>query len=222
MADQVVATPPVPAQRPPEAEHRVSAEEYIERYAHDHYEWARGVLIEMTPINLRHDTLAAYLMDVFRAYFALRLIGVVLREPFVMRLDAVEAWREPDLQVILKSNPGSLTDNAMIGPADICVEIVTPESVARDYGEKFAEYEKAGVKEYWLVDWKREAALFYRLREEGVYKLITPDEEGYYQTPLLLGLRLHVPTLWQKELPDVIAIVDSVRAMIGAVLNDEL
>lgn len=220
MADQVTATPPVPAQLPQEAELRVSAEEYMERYAHEHYEWAQGVLIEITLVNIQHDSLAAYLMDIFRAYFALRLIGVVLREPFVMRLDAVEAWREPDLQVILKSNPGNLTDTAMIGPADICVEIVSPESVARDYGVKLAEYEKAGVKEYWLVDWTREAALFYRLDEESVYKLIGPDAEGAYQTPLLPGLRLHVPTLWQKELPDLFVIGESVRAMVGTAISD--
>ncbi len=215
MAEQIVATPLTPTDASPVLEHRISAEEYMERYAHDHYEWARGVLIEMTPVNIRHNNLAAYLLDIFRAYFAMRPIGVVLQEPFVMRLDTVEAWREPDLQVILKTNPSNLTDTAMIGPADICVEIVSPESVARDYGEKFAEYEKAGVKEYWLVDPTREAALFYRLNEEGVYKLIAPDEEGYYQTPLLPGLRLHVPALWQKELPDVIAIVEAVHTMVG-------
>jgi Uma2 family endonuclease len=215
MAEQITATPPVPAQLPLNSEHRVSAEEYMERYAHDHYEWARGELIEMTPVNIRHDSLAAYLMDVFRAYFALRPIGGVYREPFVMRLDAVDTFREPDLQVILKSNPGNLTDTAMIGPADICVEIVSPESVARDYGQKFAEYEKAGVKEYWLVDWTREAALFYRLSKEGVYKLIASNAEGAYETPLLPGLQLHVPTLWQQELPNLFEIGESVRAMMG-------
>ncbi len=213
MADQIAVTSPVPAQLHLDSEHRVSAEEYMERYAHDHYEWARGVLIEMTPVNFRHDDLVTYLLILFKAYFALRPIGIVRHDPFVMRLDAVDTWRVPDLQVILKNNPGNLTDTAMIGPADICVEIVSPESVARDHGEKLAEYEKAGVKEYWLIDWIHEAANFYRLNEEGVYRLVAPDADGYYQTPLLPGLRLHVPTLWLKELPDFFAIGELVRAM---------
>lgn len=38
------------------------------------------------------------------------------------------------------------------GPADLVVEIVSPESRLRDRGEKFAEYELAGVSEYWLLD----------------------------------------------------------------------
>lgn len=116
--------------------------------------------------------------------------------------------------MILKTNPGNLTDTAMIGPANICVEIVSPESVARDYGEKLAEYEKAGVKEYWLIDGRHEAALFYRLDEEGTCRLIVPGAEGAYQTPSLPGLQLHVPTLWQKQLPDLFEIGESVRAMV--------
>lgn len=213
MTDQVAAMPPK-FDYLPKPEKPISAEEYLERYAHDHYEWIRGEAIRLAPITVQHDELTAYLTSLLQAYFALRPMGIVLHAPFVMQLDAVETFREPDLQVILKSNPGNLTDTAMIGPADICVEIVSPESVARDYGEKFAEYEKAGVKEYWLVDWIREAALFYRLDEEGVYKLIAPDKEGTYQTPLLAGLRLHVPTLWLKELPDFFATGESVRATV--------
>lgn len=215
MSDQATSALPVPAQLPPGPENGISADEYMARYAHEHYEWAQGVLVEMTPVNIRHDELAAYLLILFKSYFALRPIGMVHREPFVMRLDAVNAWREPDFQVILKSNPGNLTDTAMIGPADICVEIVSPESVARDYGQKFAEYEKAGVKEYWLVDPTRETALFYRLNEEDIYKLVAPDAKGAYQTPLLPGLELYIPTLWQKELPDVIVILETVRATLG-------
>ena len=216
MAEEIAATPLIPIHSPPVVENRISAEEYMEHYAHDHYEWARGEVIKMTPISVWHDELAAYLLILFKTYFALRPIGIVRSEPFVMRLDAVEARREPDLQVILESNPGELTDTAMIGPADICVEIVSPESVARDYGDKFAEYEKAGVKEYWLIDPTRKTAIFYHLNEEGVYKLVAIDEQDHYQTPLLPDLRLHVPTLWQKELPNVIAIVEAMQGMLKA------
>jgi len=36
------------------------------------------------------------------------------------------------------------------GPADLAIEIVSEESRLRDRGEKFAEYEVGGVKEYWI------------------------------------------------------------------------
>jgi Uma2 family endonuclease len=105
---------------------------------HDGYEWIKGAVITMVPVSLRYDMIVGYLRKCLEAYFDLRSIGRVVGQPFVMRLDATESRREPDLQIILKTNPGQLTDTAMIGPADICIEVVSPESVACDYGEKFA------------------------------------------------------------------------------------
>jgi Uma2 family endonuclease len=40
----------------------------------------------------------------------------------------------------------------MDGAADIVIELVSPESVHRDYGEKLYEYEQAGVPGYWIID----------------------------------------------------------------------
>jgi len=37
------------------------------------------------------------------------------------------------------------------------VEIVSPDSQSRDRGDKFYEYEEAGVLEYWILDQTRSA-----------------------------------------------------------------
>ncbi|MEJ7756097.1 MAG: Uma2 family endonuclease [Nocardioidaceae bacterium] len=49
------------------------------------------------------------------------------------------------------------------GAADLAIEIISPESIGRDRGEKFVEYEAAGIREYWLIDPERRQAEFYRL-----------------------------------------------------------
>jgi Uma2 family endonuclease len=193
----------------------VSADEYLRLYAETFHEWAEGVVIKMSPASARHTLLVLYLTQWFNAYFALQPLGKVLIAPFVMRLDAVGRIREPDLQIILHDNPGKLTDTGMIGPADLCIEIVSPESVARDYGDKFTEYEKAGVREYWIIDPIRQRCTFNRLSDTGLYSEIRPDEAGLYHTPLLPKLALHVPTLWQEPLPDILAVVQTVRTMLG-------
>ena len=208
---QTASAPPAPAEKT----YRVPAEEYMERYAHDFYEWVKGEVVKMTPVSFQHDELTAYLLVLLKAYFALRPIGVVKQSPFVMRVDETESRREPDLQVILESNPGALTDTAMVGPADICIEVVSPESAARDRGEKFIEYEKGGVREYWIIDPIRSEALFLRLGEQKVYTTVLMGREGQYQTPLLPGLVVEVGLLWEEKLPDVIAVVRSVEQMVG-------
>lgn len=193
---------------------KLSLDEYMERYAHDHYEWVKGEIIQMSPITDTHDFITGYLYKLLDIYLALRPIATIRREPFVMRLDSIDASREPDLQVILKTNPGQLTHTAMIGPADVVLEVVSKESVSRDYGDKFEEYEKAGVREYWLIDPLRQNAFFYRLTGDH-YTLIAPDSNGAYHPELLPGLRIDVPTLWQDDLPDILKTVDSVKAMLG-------
>lgn len=42
--------------------------------------------------------------------------------------------------------------------ADIVGEIVSKESGKRDRGEKFEEYDASGVREYWLIDPRRNDA----------------------------------------------------------------
>jgi Uma2 family endonuclease len=174
----------------------------------------KGFVIDRRPITLRHQSFEDYFHDLFSAYFALKPIGRVLGAPFVMRVDATESRREPDLQIILKANPGKLTETYMHGPADICIEIVSTESVARDYGEKFQEYEAGGVREYWILDPIRAQTYFYRLDENGNYRLILPDASGVYRTPLLPQFALHVPTLWADTLPDYFTIGEAARGMI--------
>ena len=53
-----------------------------------------------------------------------------------------------------------LTDSHLSGPADLVVEIVSPDSLGRDRGDKFAEYEAASIPEYWLIDPVRQQAMW--------------------------------------------------------------
>ncbi len=191
----------------------VSAEEYMQHYAADHHEWVRGIVIKMSPIHLTHQQIVDYLRLLLQAYFALRPIGRVQSEPFVLRLP--DSRREPDLMLILGDNQTNLHDTYMDGPADICIEVVSPESVARDYGEKMAEYEAGGVPEYWIIDPQRERCTFYRVDEAGHYAQVQPDAEGHYQTERLPDLAVHVPTLWQDPLPNVLDVADTLRAMLA-------
>jgi Uma2 family endonuclease len=212
MTDQAVTSAEI--QSGNEHPTHVSAEEYLATYAHDHYEWDNGELIKISRATNQHNNLVKYLTSLFSIYFGLRAIGVFQIAPFLMRVDSIGLKREPDLQIILNDNPGEFTETAMIGPADICIEIVSPESIERDYGTKLKLYESAGVKEYWLLDYLRRAPHFYRLNEKGLY-ILQSIESGIYQTPLLPGLRIDVATLWSDPLPDAGKIVDAIRVMLG-------
>jgi Uma2 family endonuclease len=191
----------------------VTEAEYMERYAADGYEWVDGVLEKMSPNTLRHNKDVLYLEMLFEAYFSLNPIGVVAAHTIVMRLAELRRNREPDLMVILGDNQKNLTETFMNGAADIVIEIVSDESVSRDYEAKFSEYEGAGVGEYWLFHRARKTTLFYRRDEAGKFVLHSPDADGNYRTPLLPRFALHVPTLWEAKMPNIFELGERVRAM---------
>jgi len=78
--------------------------------------------------------------------------------------------------------------------------------LARDRGDKFLEYEKGGVKEYWLIDPIRQLAEFYRL-DNGVYRLAPVDNDGIYRSIVIAGVWLRVDWLWQEPLPPLMSIL---------------
>lgn len=187
---------------------------YRVQYASQFCEWLEGTVIKVADVNEDHDLITQYLIMLFGAYFAHRPLGQVRTAPFVMRLGDIA--RIPDIQIILNSNPYDLRTTHMDGPADICIEVVSPESVRTDYGEKFADYEQGGVREYWTIDPLRQSARFYHLDEEtGLYVDYQLDMRNGYRTLKLPGLNINVNTLWQHPLPDFLTIAQSVDQMIA-------
>lgn len=142
---------------------------------------------------------------ILRAFLSLRPVGTLRTGPFEQRIEKVSSFLEPDLMVILKDNPGQLTETAMIGPADLMIEVVSPESLACNYGEKYLEYETVGVREYGIIDPQRREARFCLRGAAGEYACVT-----------LPGLKLDVSLLWCESSPTFYEIGDRLKAMLDA------
>ncbi len=164
-------------------------------------EWVDGEVMMYSPANDRHQDVSGFLQSVMRSFVEVRQLGIVRSAPFQMKL--AQSGREPDLLFVAKTNLGRLKENYLDGPADLVVEIVSPESAARDRGVKFYEYAQGGVPEYWLIDPQTEWVEFYRL-EEDHYRLAFGGEEGEYHALVLPGFKLRVEWLWQEPLPSPI------------------
>lgn len=76
-------------------------------------------------------------------------LGAVALAPLPVRL-----WpgriREPDIAVMLPEHYDRI--DKYWGVPDIAVEVTTAETSDHDRGIKRADYEQAGVQEYWIVD----------------------------------------------------------------------
>lgn len=185
---------------------RMSYEEFLAWADEDTpAEWVDGEVLMTSPASIPHQDLAGFLGSVLRAFVEQRELGVTLVAPLQMKLK--RSSREPDLIFLAADHLDRLRNTFLDGPADLAVEIISPESVGRDRGDKFYEYEQAGIPEYWLLDPQARRAEFYQLDPAGVYQLIAPDQQGIYLSAVVPGFWLRVSWLWQQPLPRVLDVL---------------
>jgi len=183
---------------------KMTYEEFLKWCDEDTWaEWVDGEVIVLTPAPRRHQQLVAFLMRVLGAFVEQQGLGVVLSAPFQMKTGPELPGREPDILFIAEDHLGRLKETHLEGPADLVIEITSPESLLRDRGEKFAEYELGGVREYWLIDPEEQRVDLYVLGPEGRYERQRADERGIFRSQALQGFSLKAGWLWQEPLPPV-------------------
>ena len=75
---------------------------------------------------------------------------------------------QPDITVVC--DPNKLDEKGCIGAPDLIIEIVSPSTLKKDVTDKFKIYEKAGVKEYWIVNPNDENINVFILNNSGEYE----------------------------------------------------
>jgi Uma2 family endonuclease len=176
-------------------------------------EWVAGDVVMVSPASVEHQDVGSFLERLLGIYVESRSLGKVMRAPFLMRLAEVPSGREPDLLFVAKTRLNLIQKNYLDGPADLVVEIVSPESIGRDRGEKFVEYERAGIKEYWLIDPDRQSAEFYQVSSEGRYRPVFPGTDGVYHSKVVEGFWLKVEWLWKTPLPAVLDLLRELKVV---------
>jgi len=166
-------------------------------------EWEDGKVVLMSPASLRHQLILSLLLMLFGQYVQRRQAGIVVPAPFPMQLPQIRRGREPDLIFVASANLARLTDTQLKGPADLVMEIISPESQTRDRVTKFYEYAAAGIPEYWLIDPITQTIEVYWLDAAGNYHLIAPDDTGRVHSIVLPGFWLQPAWLWEEPLSSV-------------------
>jgi len=92
-----------------------------------------------------HAYLKGKKCKVYAAPFAVRLF-----EKDEDRPEDVDTMVEPDISVVC--DPGKIDKRGCKGAPDMVVEILSPSTQRHDRFTKFSLYQRAGVREYWIVD----------------------------------------------------------------------
>ncbi|MGD0464106.1 MAG: Uma2 family endonuclease [Tepidisphaeraceae bacterium] len=174
-------------------------------------EWVDGEVIIMAPVSREHSDLNVWLLRLFAEFVDHHDLGQVLGPEFPMRVVSIRTWRSPDIMFVSKSRFSKFHPTYLDGAPDLIVEIVSPDSEARDWRDKYIAYESSGVREYWVVDPLAKRVDAYTLGRSKRYSLIQPDDEGRIHSKTLKGLFVQPQWLWRSPLPKLSGVLKELK-----------
>src|SRR5262249_11901034 len=153
---------------------RMTAEEYLSGPPDEHKaELIYGEYVVCARPTDEHQDLVHDLGEVLKRWTRFHQLGKVSYD-IDMVLDGLkDLVYAPDLLFIAKEHEKRRQGGRIIGPADLCVEILSPSDKPRVRQRKFSDYERYGVTWYWVIDPERQTveenqlvAEVYRCRTE--------------------------------------------------------
>ena len=164
-------------------------------------EWVDGEVIVAMPPKKVHQMTSGFLFELLSLFVRLFHLGEVHFAPFEFLLRDGGPSREPDIFFLTNDHLDYMTEDKLIGPPDLIIEIVSKESVRRDRDIKVQEYATAGVPEYWIIDPRagKHRADFLRLDETGSYRIIATEDDKRVESAVLPGFWLRPDWLWQTD-----------------------
>lgn len=158
-----------------------------------------GVIHVASPDNTDANRLNGWLYTLMSVFARQKDLGQVYVSRVAFRLDQ---WNgpEPDIAFVCKDRLHRVKRGRVEGAPDLAVEIVSPDSVERDYGKKRSQYERFKVEEYWIVDELEKKVTLLGLQKNGRYREARP-KGGALQSRVLPGFHLRPEWCWQDPLP---------------------
>ncbi len=131
-------------------------------------ELSGGRLIISPSPTPKHQKISNKLNFLICSYIFNNNLGEVVTAPMDTRLYE-GVVRQPDIEFMSNEHLDRITEK-MWGVPDLVVEVLSESNDKEDKEDKYLEYQRAGVSEYWIVDPFKQSIEVYTL-ENGAYEL---------------------------------------------------
>lgn len=159
------------------------------------YQLIGGELV-MTPPPTPYHQMVSIKLELKMAGFVLeKALGVVLDAPLDVYLEETEAY-QPDIIFIANERLAIIEEKRIKGAPDLVVEILSPSTGYYDLRSKYKVYEKAGVREYWIVDPHQKSVQVF-CRREGKFVLDQEVEsKGTVKSRVIAGFEVQIDSIF--------------------------
>ena len=171
---------------------RYTYADYVKWTGDIRYELIDGVAYAMASPSRIHQKVSKKLVVQFDNFLRGKACEVYYA-PFDVRLNADsfdDIIVQPDVFVVC--NESKHDGKSVKGAPDLIIEILSPFNTNHDKVRKFRQYQKAGVKEYWIVDPMRRTVEVYILKngKYGVGRIYR--EEDIISVHVLPGCEINL------------------------------
>ena len=202
----------------------MSYEAYLSYEESVRSEWVDGEVVIYMPPKAEHQRIVEFLYTLLNLFVQLSNLGLVRVSPFEVKLWEEGPSREPDIFFVSRASLPKFSPERFSGAPELVVEIISPSSLFIDRDVKFREYERAGVKEYWVVDSRpdKTRADFFSLGDTNRYDLFATETDEKVDSKVVEGFWLRPKWLWQPDLNPlkVLAEIVGKEALIEAFQDD--
>lgn len=135
-----------------------------------------GCLFDVQAPSVIHQYVVGELFYAFRtAMTAHGSESFLLPFPVCIQLDNdSKTWMVPDIAIT--ANMNGVMSHGVTGAPDLVVEVISPATRNKDMMIKPIKYARAGVREYWIVDYERKATIVYYWDRDNIPREYKFDE----------------------------------------------
>lgn len=187
----------------PKQEQKYSYADYLTWNQDERWEIFDGVPYMQAAPSRIHQEISMELSSQIHAYLKDKPCSV-FAAPFCVRLDTqkkdndVKNVVEPDISIVCDKS--KLDDRGCNGSPDMIIEITSPSTTKIDKLIKFNKYEKAGVKEYWIIEPEQKLVSVFLLSSEGKYgRPEIYSEEDKISVSIFKDFEIDLKSIFEKE-----------------------
>ncbi|MDC3414499.1 Uma2 family endonuclease [Terrihalobacillus insolitus] len=187
----------------PQENNSITYAEYLKLDEDIQYEVIDGQIFNMSPSpSVKHQAIAMEISTEFNIYLRSKSCRVLAEIDVCLCGEKdnskVKEWVNPDIVIVCDKN--KINKNRIAGAPDLIVEILLKSTAKTDRMIKFNRYQRAGVKEYWIVDPAHETIDVYILESEFYKHDGTYANDEVIEVNIFDDLTVNLKNIFREEI----------------------